>query len=150
MTGTGKNHARRDGVVQVKKKGAEEIRSFEFSGKEIFAHYDETQSKQRNEKKIGNKTSAYRRQSILCRSLWKQDNTKMAVSVDHGSHKSHFHLSEYFLSLIASRPLPSPPCLCSSSLCIYIMSFPATKLVSSLNARNLTVAKIELILKSRQ
>ena len=132
------------------KKGAEEIRSFECSGNSFLLTLMERNRNRWNEKKIGNKKSAYRRQSVLCRSLWKQDNTKMAVSVDHGSQKSHFHLSEYFLSLIAFPHPPSPPCLCSSSLCICIMSFPATKLVSFLNARSLTVAKIDLILKSQQ
>jgi len=36
-----------DWVVWCKsKKGAEEIRSFELSGKEIFPNYDETKSKE--------------------------------------------------------------------------------------------------------
>jgi len=38
-----------DWVVGCKsKKGAEEIRSFELNGKEIFSKYDETKSKEEN------------------------------------------------------------------------------------------------------
>jgi len=33
------------------KKGAEEIRSFELSGKEIFSNYDETKSKENKNKR---------------------------------------------------------------------------------------------------
>jgi len=33
------------------KKGAEEIRSFELSGKEIFSNYDEMKSKEEKNKK---------------------------------------------------------------------------------------------------
>ena len=41
-----------DWVVWCKsKKGAEEIRSFELSGKEIFPNYDETKSKEAKNKK---------------------------------------------------------------------------------------------------
>ena len=41
-----------DWVVWCKsKKGAEEIRPFELSGKEIFANYDETKSKEEKNKK---------------------------------------------------------------------------------------------------
>jgi len=38
-------------VCSKPKKGVEEIRSFELSGKEIFFNYDETQSKDSEEKK---------------------------------------------------------------------------------------------------
>jgi len=41
------------------KQGAEEIRSFELSGKEIFSNYDETKSKELKEKKYESKKSAY-------------------------------------------------------------------------------------------
>ena len=37
------------------KKGAEEIRLFELSGKEIFSNYDETKSKEEKNKKNGAK-----------------------------------------------------------------------------------------------
>jgi len=37
------------------KKGAEEIRSFELSGKEIFSNHDETKSKEERNKKNGSK-----------------------------------------------------------------------------------------------
>ena len=54
-----------DWVVWCKsKKGAEEIRSFELSGKEIFFNYDETKSKEEKNKKNGSKKKAHRRQSI--------------------------------------------------------------------------------------
>jgi len=45
-----------DWVVWCKsKKGAEEICSFELSGKEIFFKYDETKSKEKKNKKNGSK-----------------------------------------------------------------------------------------------
>jgi len=45
-----------DWVVWCKSKiGAEEIRSFELSGKEIFSNYDETKSKEEMNKKTGGK-----------------------------------------------------------------------------------------------
>ena len=45
-----------DWVVWCKSKiGAEEIRSFELSGKEIFSNYDETKSKEEMNKKTGEK-----------------------------------------------------------------------------------------------
>jgi len=42
------------------KKGAEEIRSFELSRKEIFSNYDETKSKEEKNKKNGSKKKAHR------------------------------------------------------------------------------------------
>ena len=42
------------------KKGAEEIRSFELSGREIFSNYDETKSKEDKNKKNGSKKKAHR------------------------------------------------------------------------------------------
>jgi len=49
-----------DGVVWCNsKKGAEEIHSFELSGKEIFFNYDETKSKEAKRKKIGSKNNAH-------------------------------------------------------------------------------------------
>ena len=54
-----------DWVVWCKsKKGAEEIRSFELSGKEIFSNYDETKSKEEKNKKNGSKKKAHRGQSV--------------------------------------------------------------------------------------
>jgi len=50
------------------KKGAEEIHSFELSGKEIFSNYDETKSKDEKNKKNGSKTKAHRGQSVRYRS----------------------------------------------------------------------------------
>jgi len=45
-----------DWVVWCKSKNwAEEIRSFELSGKEIFSNYDETKSKEEKNKKKGSK-----------------------------------------------------------------------------------------------
>jgi len=68
------------------KKGAEEIRSFELIGKEIFSsNYDETKSKEEKNKKNGIKNKAHRGQSVHYRSWWKQGNIKMAVSEDHAS-----------------------------------------------------------------
>jgi len=46
------------------KKGAEEIRSFELSGKEIFSIYDETKSKEGKNKKNRSKKKARRGQSV--------------------------------------------------------------------------------------
>jgi len=57
-----------DWVVWCKlEKGAEEIRSFELSGKEIFSNYDETKSKEEKNKKKGSKKKAHRRQSVRYR-----------------------------------------------------------------------------------
>ena len=67
------------------KKGAEEIRSFELSVKEIFSNYDETKSKEEKNKKNGSNKKAHRGQSVRYRSWWKQGNFKMAVSEDHDS-----------------------------------------------------------------
>jgi len=54
-----------DWVVWCKsKKGAEEIRSFQLSGKEIFSNYDETKSKEEENKKYGSKKKAHRGQSV--------------------------------------------------------------------------------------
>jgi len=58
------------------KTGAEEIRSFELSGKEIFSNYDETKSKEGKNKKNGSKKKAHRGQSVRHRSWWKQGNIK--------------------------------------------------------------------------
>ena len=75
-----------DWVVWCKsKKGAEEIRSFEHRGKEIFSNYDETRSKEEKNKKNGSKKKARRGQRVRYRSWWKQGNIKMAVSEDHAS-----------------------------------------------------------------
>ena len=54
-----------DWVVCCKsKKGAEEICSFELSGKEIFSNYDETKSKEEKNKKNGSKKNPDRGQSV--------------------------------------------------------------------------------------
>ena len=58
-----------DWVVWCKsKKGVEEIRSFELSGKEIFFNYNETKSKEEKSKKIGSKKNAHRKHSVRYRS----------------------------------------------------------------------------------
>jgi len=58
-----------DWVVWCKStKGAEEIHSFELSGKEIFFNYDETKSKEEKNKKNGSKKKAHRGQSVRYRS----------------------------------------------------------------------------------
>jgi len=83
-----------DWVVWCKsKKGAESIRSFELSGKEIFSNYDETKSKEEKNKKDGSKKNAHRGQSVRYRSLWKQDNIKMAFIEDHASCWIHKDLT---------------------------------------------------------
>jgi len=45
------------------KKGAEEICSFELSGKEIFSNYDKTKSKEEKNKKNGSKKMTHRGQA---------------------------------------------------------------------------------------
>jgi len=83
-----------DWVVWCKsRKGAEEIRSFELSGKEIFSNYDETKSKEEKNKKNGSKKKAHRGQSVQYNSWWKQSNIKMAVSEDHASCWVHKDLT---------------------------------------------------------
>jgi len=73
-------------------KGAEKIRSFELSGKEIFSNYDETKSKRKRTKRTGAK-----RRHIAGRAYdterWKQGNIKMAVSEDHASCWVHKDLT---------------------------------------------------------
>ena len=60
-----KSSTMHDWVVWCKtKKGAEEIRSFELSGKEIFYNYDETKSTEEKNKKNGSKKKAHRGQSV--------------------------------------------------------------------------------------
>jgi len=74
------------------KKEAEEIRSFEFSGKEIFFNYELTKSKEEKNKKNNSKKKAHHGQSVRYRSWWKQGNIKTAMSEDHfmlGSQRSH-------------------------------------------------------------
>jgi len=79
-----------DWVVWCKStKGAEKIRAFEVSGKEIFYNNDETKSKEEKNKKNGSKKNAHRGQSIRYRSWWKQDNIKMAMSQGHASCWAH-------------------------------------------------------------
>jgi len=74
-------------------KRAEEIRSFELSGKEIFSNYDETKSKEEKNKKNWSKKKAHHGQSVPYRSWWKQGNMKMAVSEDHASCWVHKNLT---------------------------------------------------------
>ena len=84
-----------DWVMWCKSKiRAEEICSFELSGKEIFSNYDETKSKGEKNKKNGCKKKAHRGQSVRYRSWWKQGNIKMAMSemcFMLGSQRSHCH-----------------------------------------------------------
>ena len=83
-----------DWVVWCKsKKGSEEIRTFELSGKEIFFNYDETKSEEERNKRKGSKKKAHRIQSVRCRSWWKQGNIKMAMSEDHASWWVHKDLT---------------------------------------------------------
>jgi len=83
-----------DWVVWCKsKKGAEEIRSFELSEKEIFSNYDETKLKEEKNKYNRSKKKAHRGQSVRYRSCWKQGNIKMAVSEDHASCWVHIDLT---------------------------------------------------------
>jgi len=83
-----------DWVVWCKsKKGAEEIRSFELSGKEIYSNYDELKSKEEKNQKNGSKKKAHHGQSVRYRSWWKQSSFKMAVSEDHASCWVHKDLT---------------------------------------------------------
>jgi len=77
------------------KNGAQEIRSFELRGKEIFsqANYDETKSKKESNKKNGSKKKAHRGQSVRYRSWWKKGNIKMVVSEDYASCWVHKDLT---------------------------------------------------------
>ena len=58
------------------KKGAEEIRPFELSGKEIFSNYDKTKSEEVKRKRNGSKKNAHRGQSARNRSQRNQGNIK--------------------------------------------------------------------------
>jgi len=80
-------------VWRKSKKGSEEIRSFELSGKEIFSNHDETKSKEEKKQKNGSQQKVHRGQSVQYRSCWKQGNSKMAVSEDHASSWVHKDLT---------------------------------------------------------
>jgi len=60
-------HDARLGRVVKSKKGAEEFRSFELSGKEIFFNYDDSKSKEEKNKKNRSKKQANRGQSVRYR-----------------------------------------------------------------------------------
>jgi len=76
-----------DWIVWCKsKKGAEEIRSFELSGKEIFSNYDETKSKEEQNKKNGSKKKAHRGQSVQ-----HQNGSERGSCFMLGSQRSHRH-----------------------------------------------------------
>ena len=82
-----------DWVVRCKsKKGAEEIRSFELSGKFSLAMMKRNRTSEEHNKKSGSK-KAHRGQSKRYRSWWKQGNIKMAVSKDHASCWVHKDLT---------------------------------------------------------
>jgi len=104
-----------DWVVWCKsKKGAEEISSFELSGKEIFSNHDETKSKEEKNKKNRGKKKAHRGQSVRYRSCWKQGNIKMAVRGLEsrfmlGSRRSHCHNKKIQALLTAARASGGKP-----------------------------------------
>jgi len=75
------------------KKRAEEMRSFELSGKKIFFKYDETRSKEKKNKKNWGKKNAHSGQSVRYKSWWKRGNIKIAVSEDHASCWVHKDLT---------------------------------------------------------
>jgi len=75
------------------KKRAEEIRSFELSGKVTFFNNDETKSKEEKNKKNGSQMKAHCGQSVRYSSWWKQGNIKMAVSEEHASCWVHKDLT---------------------------------------------------------
>jgi len=54
-------------VCRRSKKGAEQIRSFELSGKEIYSNHDETKSKEEKNQKNRSKKNAHRGQSVRYR-----------------------------------------------------------------------------------
>jgi len=82
-----------DWVVWCKlKKGEEEIRSFELSGKEIFSNHCENISKEEKNKKNGSKKKAHRMQSVRYRSWWNQGNiSERGSRFMLGSQRSHCH-----------------------------------------------------------
>ena len=85
-----------DWVMRCKsKKEAKEMRSFKFSGNEIFSNYGETKSKEERNKKNGrlSKKKAHRGQCVRYRSWWKQGNITMAVSEGHASCWVHKNLT---------------------------------------------------------
>ena len=85
-----------DWVVWCKSKNfAEEIRSFERSEKKNFFNFNETKSKEENDKKNGNKKMhiAGRAYDTGHGARWKQGNIKMAVSEDHASCWVHKDLT---------------------------------------------------------
>ena len=55
------------------------------SAVKTFFNYDETKSKEDNNKKNGSQKKAHCRQSVRYGLWWKQGNIKMAVSEDHTS-----------------------------------------------------------------
>ena len=83
LAGRSEQDARLGCVVQVK-RGAEEIGSFELSGKEFFFMMKRNRERGKG-KNNGSKQNEHRRQSVRNRSWWEQGNIKMAVSEDHAS-----------------------------------------------------------------
>jgi len=84
-----------DWVVWCKsKKGAEEIRSFELSGKEIFSNYDETKSKEEKNQKNGSKKKAHRGQltiQVMVEARQHQNGSECESRFMLGSQRSHCH-----------------------------------------------------------
>ena len=75
LAGKGEHDARLVRVVQVKKRGGGNP-LISAQRKEIVSNYDETKSKEEENKKNGSKKKAYRGQSVRYRSWWKQGTSK--------------------------------------------------------------------------
>jgi len=77
------------------KKGAEEIRSFELSGKEIFSNYDDTKSKEEKNKKNGSKNEgtsrAERTIQVMVEARQHQNGSERGLRFMLGSKRSHCH-----------------------------------------------------------
>jgi len=84
-----------DWVVWCKSaKRAEEIRSFELSGKEIFSNYDETKSKQeKNKEREQNEgtSRAERTIQVVVEARQHQNGSERGSRFRLGSQRSHCH-----------------------------------------------------------
>ena len=92
----GESSTMHDWVVRCKsKKGAEEIRSFELSRKEIFSNYDETKSKEekwKKEREHKEGTSrAERTIQVVVEARQHQNGSERGSRFMLGSQRSHCH-----------------------------------------------------------
>jgi len=81
------------------KEGAEDIRSFELSGKEIFLNFDGTKSKEEKNKENRSQKKAHRGQSVrqvMVEAKQHQNGNERGSHFMLGSQRSHCHKKNKF------------------------------------------------------